>query len=230
MTDETKQETRLCLRIQPGDDTKIFRFHAADDILRLLIDAHRSEFAITELANATNHSRSTVWRAIGLLDELDVLEIKETSQRKYISINPAHLQKADPVLSIKQTQYQEPVRAFVQRLKTAINETDEIQELFGILVFGSVARGEADRKSDIDVFVLVDGDRTVARRTVSDIATELGEKQFEGDRYTFEPFVESVESTQRAGEKLQEIFREGITVYGDDEFQQIRTEVMSGER
>ncbi|RLM60099.1 DNA polymerase subunit beta, partial [Halorubrum sp. Atlit-9R] len=53
--------------------------------------------------------------------------------------------------------------------------------------------------------------------------------RFDGDRYTFEPFVESEESALRAGEKLREIFREGVTVYGGDEFQRIRTEVMSGE-
>ena len=96
----------------------------------------------------------------------------------------------------------------------------------GILVFGSVARGEVDRKSDIDLFVLVNGDRTVARRVLSTVASDFGEKRFDGDRYTFEPFVESRESVQRAGEKLHSIFDEGITVYGDDEFQQIRKQVM----
>ncbi|ELZ33929.1 hypothetical protein C474_03180 [Halogeometricum pallidum JCM 14848] len=51
----------------------------------------------------------------------------------------------------------------------------------------------------------------------------------EADRYTFEPFVESGESARRTGGKLREIFREGITVYGGDKFQQIRTEVVSSE-
>lgn len=230
MTEKTKRETRICLQIQPGGDTRIFRLRAADDVLRLLIDAHESKFSMTELADATDHSRSTVWRAVNLLDELDIVEVDETSQRKYVSINPAHLQKDDPILSIEQTNYHDPVRAFIQKTKTAIEETDEVNQLLGILIFGSVARGEADRKSDIDIFVLVDGDRTVARRVISDIAAELGEKQFDGDRYTFEPFVESVESAQRAGQKLRDIFQKGITVYGGDEFQQVRTEVISSEQ
>ncbi|KAB1185432.1 MULTISPECIES: nucleotidyltransferase domain-containing protein [Haloferax] len=230
MSDETKQQPRVCLRVHPGKDTKIFRLRAADDVLRLLVDAHESEFTMTELATATDHSRSTIWRAVGLLDELGVIEIRETTQRNYVAIDPTHLQKADPILAIEQVEYHEPIRAFVGRVTDAVEETDDVQQLLGVLVFGSVARGEADRKSDIDVFVLVDGDRTTARRIVSGIAAELGETRFDGDRYTFEPFVESVESTRRAGAKLRETLQEGVTVLGGDEFQQVRKEVMNSER
>ncbi|WP_266081511.1 nucleotidyltransferase domain-containing protein [Haladaptatus caseinilyticus] len=60
-------------------------------------------------------------------------------------------------------------------------------------MFGSVARGEADRKSEIDLFVLVEGDRTVVRRIVTEVVAELGDEQFDGDRYEFESYVESVE-------------------------------------
>jgi len=155
--------------------------------------------------------------------------VRETTQRKYVSIDPARLQKGDPILGIEQTEYHAPVRAFVERVEMAVENSDDIDRLLGILVFGSVARGEADRKSDIDVFVLVGGDRTTARRVVSNVASELGEERFDGDRYTFEPFVENEESALRAGEKLREIFREGVTVYGGDEFQRIRTKVMSSE-
>ncbi|AFK19566.1 HTH domain-containing protein [Haloferax mediterranei ATCC 33500] len=229
MSDEAKQHIKVCLPVTPGDDSKIFRLHAADDVLRLLVDAHQSEFTLKELSEITDRSRSTVWRAVEFLDGLGVVRVRETTQRKYVSIDPAHLQKDDPILGIEQTEYHAPVRAFVENVETAVENSDEVDQLLGILVFGSVARGEADRKSDVDVFVLVDGDRTTARRVVSNVAGELGEERFDGDRYTFEPFVESEESALRAGEKLREIFREGVTVYGGDEFQRIRTEVMSGE-
>lgn len=229
MSDEVKHQPRVCLRLRPGDDTRVFRFRAADDVIRLLVDAHESEFSMTELASETDHSRSTVWRAVELLDELGVIEIRETTQRKYVTIDPDHLEKDDPILAIAQTEYHEPVREFVRRVEEMVGETDEIDRLLGVVVFGSVARGDADRKSDIDVFVLVDGDRTVARRFVSRIAAELGEERFDGDRYTFEPFVETVESAQRAGEKLRALFQEGITVSGGDEFHRVRRRVMGDE-
>lgn len=229
MSDETKRGIKVCLEITPGDDTRVFRLHAADNVLRHLVDAHESEFTLKDLTNATGHSRSTIWRAVEFLDELGVVQVRETPQKKYVAIDPEQLQKDDPILGIEQVEYHAPIRAFVQKIETAIEDADNVEQLLGILIFGSVARGEADRKSDVDVFVLVDGDRTVARRIVADATNELSEKRFNGDRYTFEPFVESEESARRAGAKLDEIFREGITVYGDDEFQQVRTEVMSAE-
>ncbi|POG55561.1 nucleotidyltransferase domain-containing protein [Haloferax marisrubri] len=229
MSDNTKQHIKVCLPVTPGDDTKIFRLHAADDALRLLVDAHQSEFTLKELSEMTGRSRSTVWRAVEFLDGLGVVQVRKTTQRKYVSIDPARLQKDDPILGIEQTEYHAPVRTFVERVETVVENSDEVDQLLGVLVFGSVARGEADRKSDIDVFVLVDGDRTAARRVVSNVASELGEKRFDGDRYTFEPFVESEGSAARAGEKLREIFREGTTVYGGDDFQRIRMKVMGGE-
>jgi predicted nucleotidyltransferase/biotin operon repressor len=230
VTDDTKQGIRVCLRVRPGGDAKVFRLGAADDVLRLLVDAHESEFTIRELGERTDHSRSTVWRAVELLDEVGVVRVRETPQRKYVAVDPTHLRKDDPILALEQVQYHEPVRAFVGRVESAIEATDDVDRLVGVLVFGSVARGEADRKSDVDVFVLVDGDRTVARRVVSEVAAELGEERFDGDRYTFEPFVESVESAHRAGDKLRDVFDEGVTVHGGEEFQRIRTEVLGGER
>lgn len=230
MSDEQKRGIRVCLRVPPSDDSKIFRLRAADDVLRLLVDAHESEFTMRELGEETDRSRSTVWRAVELLDEVGVVRIHETPQRKYVSIDPSHLRKDDPILALEQVEYHEPVRAFVERVKIAVGEEDDVDRLMGVVVFGSVARGDADRKSDIDVFVLVDGNRAVARRAVSGAATELGEERFDGDRYTFEPFVESVESARRAGDKLRDVFGEGITVYGGEEFQRVRTEVLSDER
>ena len=49
-----------------------------------------------------------------------------------------------------------------------------------LLVFGSVARGEADRQSDIDVWILIDDndDLLQARRAATEIAVDLGEKRF----------------------------------------------------
>ncbi|WP_227357542.1 nucleotidyltransferase domain-containing protein [Haladaptatus salinisoli] len=224
MIDEEQRGIRACIQIHPGDESRIFRLGAADDILRILIDAHETEFTLKELGRETDYSRSTVWRALELLTELDIIQIRETTQRKYVSIDTEHIEKADPILAIEQPEFHQPVRTYVQRIQDALDDTDEVQDIIGVLVFGSVARGKADRKSDIDLFVLVEGDRTVARRIVTEVAAELGDEQFDGDRYEFESYVESVESTLRARTKLREIFREGITVHGGNEFQQVRKE------
>lgn len=229
MSETAERRISICIDIAPGDDTDMFRIGVADDILRLLIDAHETEFTIPELVDATDASRSTVWRAVQLLDHLGAIRVRETPQRNYVSVDPTRLQKDDPILAIEQPEFRDPVRAFVEEARSALAETDDVETVVGIVLFGSVARGEADRKSDIDLFVVVDGDRTSARRGVTDVVADLHERRFDGDRFDFEPYVESTESARRAGEKLREIFEEGITVYGTEELQSIRKEVFADE-
>jgi predicted nucleotidyltransferase len=229
VSDTTKQDINICIDVSLGAGRDVFRIEAADTILRLLVDAHETEFTIPELVDATGAARSTVWRAVDLLDAIGVVRIRETPQRNYVSIDPSRLHKDDPILAIDQPEFHAPIRAFVTRVKEAIAEVEDIDDLLGIVVFGSVARGEADRKSDIDLFVVVDGDRTSARRLVTDIVGELSEHRFDGDRFAFEPYVESAESAQRAGPKLREIFDDGITVHGGDRLQSIRKAVFADE-
>jgi len=223
----TKQQTTVCIDV--GTETDVFRLSAADDILSLLADAHETEFSIPELVDATGAARSTVWRAVDLLDSLGVVRVRETPQRNYVSIDPERLQKDDPLLAIEQTESHDPIRVFVERVRDAFDASGDIDELVGIVVFGSVARGEADRRSDIDLFIVVGGDRTSARRLVTDVVSDLSEERFDGDRFAFEPYVESVDSATRAGSKLREIFGEGTTVVGSERLQQIRKAVFADE-
>jgi len=223
----TKHRTTVCIDVDTGTDT--FRISAADEILDLLVDAHETEFTIPELVDTTGAARSTVWRAVDLLDSLGVVRVRETPQRNYVSIDPERLQKNDPVLTIEQPEFHDPIRAFVECVRDKIGESDDVQDLVGVVVFGSVARGEADRQSDIDLFVVVDGDRTTARRLVTDVVSALSEERFDGDRFAFEPYVESVGSATRAGSKLREVFNEGITVVGSERLQSIRKEVFADE-
>lgn len=227
MSELTKHQTTVCIDVR--SETDVFRLSAADEILSLIVDAHETEFSIPELVDATGAARSTVWRAVDLLDSLGVARVRKTPQRNYVSINPDRLQKDDPILAIEQTKFHDPIRAFVDRIRDALDESDGINELVGVVVFGSVARGEADRRSDIDLFVVVDGDRTSARRLVTDVVSDLSEERFDGDRFVFESYVESADSATRAGSKLREMFEEGITVVGSERLQSIRKAVFEDE-
>ncbi len=225
----TKQGLRVCIDPNPNVDTGIFRIEAADDILRLLVDAHETEFTIPELVEATDVARSTVWRAVDLLDGIGAIHIRETPQRNYVSINVENLEKDDPILAIKQSEFHKPIRAFVSHVQDELIGTHDVDSLVGIVVFGSVARGDADRQSDIDLFVVVDGNRTTARRTVAAVVADFQDERFNGDRFAFEPYVESTTSAQRAGSKLREIFLEGITVYETEKLHSVRKEALTDE-
>lgn len=170
-----------------------------------------------------------MWRAVELLDSIGAVRVRETPQRNYVAINQNRLQKDDPVFGIQQSEFHAPVQAFVDRVQENVADAEEVAELLGIVIFGSVARGEADRQSDIDLFVLVRGNRTTARRVVTDVVAELRTHRFDGDRFEFEPYVESVDSARRAGAKLRDSFEEGITVCGGDQLQTLRKAVLSDE-
>lgn len=229
LSEMTQQEITIGIDAYPDPDVDVFRIGAADDILRLLADTHEAEFTIPQLVEQTGVTRSTVWRAVDLLDTIGAVQIRETPQRNYVRINTDRLQKDDPILAITQSAFQPPVRAFVERVQSVCDDTEDIDDILGIIVFGSVARGDADRQSDIDLFVVVDGDRTTARRQITELVAALETERFAGDRFEFEPYVESAESAQRAAPKLREVFAEGVTLYDTEPLQDIKKEVLIDE-
>jgi len=210
-----KQDITVCIDAYPDPDTDVFRIGAADDILRLLVDAHDTEFSIPELVDATGVTRSTVWRAVDLLDSIDAIQIRETPQRNYIAINPDRPRRTTRSLaSLNQNSTRRSEHSSTASKPRPPTPTTSTTSLGSSSLEASL--GEADRQSDIDCFVVVDGNRTTARRQITDVVADLQSERFDGDRFVFEPYVESAESAGRAGSKLHEIFTEGITVYGSD--------------
>jgi predicted nucleotidyltransferase len=205
----------------PFPEERVFRYQAMQDVLALLIEEPYGEFTVSQLATMTEANQASVSKAVSLLRELGPIQTRRDGRKQYVSVDRDRLTKSDPVLSIPQSEFQKPVRAFVDRV------AEEVDELVGILLFGSVARGEADRASDIDIMVFVDGDRTQARRTVQEIVKDLEETKFDGNRYEFETLVESTGSAKRIGDRLRQQFDDGITIVASDELSDIRTEVLA---
>ncbi|SEG73112.1 nucleotidyltransferase domain-containing protein [Halobellus limi] len=207
----------------PFPEDRVFRYQAMQDVLDVLIDQPYATYSMSELATLTGANKGTISKAVRLLSELDAVETAQEGRARQVRINRERLTKPDPVLSIPQVEFHQPVQAFLQRLQ------DELDELVGVVLFGSVARGEADRTSDIDLLVIVDGNKTAARRTVQSVVSDLEDQRFEGDRYTFQPIVESTDSVQRIGDRLRPQFDDGITLVGSDRLSGLRTEVYTDE-
>ena len=203
----------------PFPEERIFRYQAMQDILSVVVDQPYSEFTISELAMVIDGNQGTVSKAVKLLSSVGIVETRTDGRKQYVRINRDRLNKPDPVFSIPQSEFHRPVRAFLDRLE------EELDRVVGVILFGSVARGTADRASDIDILVIVERNKTPARRTVQAIVSELQETKFDGDRYTFQALVESVESARRIGERLREQFDHGITLIGSDQLTEIQKEV-----
>ncbi|ELY76528.1 hypothetical protein C488_08182 [Natrinema pellirubrum DSM 15624] len=111
----------------------------------------------------------------------------------------------DPVTTIPQSEYHAPIRAILTDLEERIG--DDI----GVVLFGSVARGTADRTSDIDLFVVVEEDRMQAQREAHTIEQEIADEQFDGDRYEAHIIVEAKGSAGNH-DRTSEILAEGVTL------------------
>jgi len=205
----------------PFPEERIFRYQAMQDVLSVVIDQPYSEFTIGELATLIDGNQATVSKAVKLLSSVGVVKTQKVGRKQYVGINRERLNKPDPVFSIPQSEFHKPVRTFLDQLE------DEVDQLVGVVLFGSVARGEADRASDIDLLIVVEEDKTSARRAVQSTVRELQETKFDGNRYTFQPLVESVESARRIGDRLREQFDDGITLVGSDKLTEVRKEVFA---
>jgi len=208
----------------PLPEDHVFRYEAMDDILTLLYRNPHQEFTVSQLREVTGHGGKTVNNSIQLLDELDLIRTRREGKKKLVSINRERINKPDdPILKIPQEEFRTPVKEFVEDVKT-----EQEDNLVGILVFGSVGRGEADRASDIDIQVIVEEDLVQSRRVIQDVRQEIESRRFDGERYKLQVLVEWVESAENYGEKLHEIFSEAVTVYSTDKLEELREVILNG--
>jgi len=213
----------------PLPDERVFRYQAMQDILHQLVNSPFERFTQRELASVTGADVSTVSRSVDLLDQLGVLDI-EPGKPARIRINHDHLQRDDPLFAIPQPEFRPPIAAFLDTLVDRIETSETVSELLGVVLFGSVARGTADRRSDIDLLVLVDGDDTHARRIATTVAGEIESQSFDGDRYAFEVLAETPASAASYGSKLADIFDSGIVLESTAELAAVRETIYEAER
>jgi predicted nucleotidyltransferase len=222
------QETTRVSFDFPLPEERVFRYASMGDVLHHLVNNPHDAFTVSSLAEYTGYDESTVYRSVDLLETLGTVSVSNGRPRR-ISIDPEHLDRDDPLFMIPQREFRSPVRTYLERLRERIRGEDTIASLVGVVLFGSVARGDADRASDVDVLVIVEGDKTRGRRIATATARDVEDERFDGDRYEFEVLVETVESTVRVGEQLEPIFDEGLILYGSDALRPVRAAVYGSE-
>jgi predicted nucleotidyltransferase len=141
-----------------------------------------------------------------------VVESPDGTQRP-VQINRQRLSiPDDPILRIPQSEFHEPVKAAVDSL------TNAVDDVAGIVLYGSVARGDADRRSDIDLWVLTRGNRAANQREANAVARDLEDQHFDGERYAYDIDVEAVQAIPVYTDDIREIIVSGIPVYTTDNF------------
>lgn len=219
MEHEMKQDleagTTISLQI-PARDPDLFKNKATNDVLLFLTRHRFNEFTIGELAKRIDHTKPTVGRAVDILEGNDLVDEEPTGNRRLVQINRKRLfVPDDPTLQIPQREFHKPVKVAVDELKS------KLENVLGIILYGSVARGEADRRSDIDIWVLVSEDRASNQREVNNLELDLEEREFEGDRYYYDIDVEAVSSVPRYTKDIREIVLSGIPMYETPQFETV---------
>lgn len=156
----------------PIQGLELFKHSASPHVLNFLSDNPDVNVTLRQLAKVTPVSERATREAVDALEANDLVETFHEGNARRVHVNRARLDKPDdPIRSIPQTEFHTPVRVARYYVE------DELQNVKGIVLFGSVARGQADRQSDVDLWVLVGGDNLQQRHDANDLARRLGELQ-----------------------------------------------------
>ncbi|WP_254538438.1 nucleotidyltransferase domain-containing protein [Halomarina litorea] len=152
----------------PVRDADLFKHGATTYILNFLSDNPSINVSLRQLSKVVPLSERATREAVDVLEANELVETFHKGNARRVHINRNRLDNPDdPIRSIPQTNFQTPVRVAYHYLE------DELDDVLGIILFGSVARGEADRQSDIDLWVLVGGDHMQQRHEANKLAKRL---------------------------------------------------------
>lgn len=156
----------------PVRDAGLFKHSASPHVLNFLSDNPDINVSIRQLAAVTPLSERATREAVDVLEANELVETFHEGNARRVHINRTRLDRPDdPIRSVPQTRFQTPVRVARHYIE------DELEAVEGIVLFGSVARGEADRQSDIDLWILVDGDHMRRRHEANKLAKRLTDLQ-----------------------------------------------------
>ncbi|ACV10422.1 DNA polymerase beta domain protein region [Halorhabdus utahensis DSM 12940] len=152
----------------PIRDSDLFKHTASAPILNFLVDNPEFELSVRQLSRLTPVSDRATADAVDVLAANGLIDVRHEGNARQVRIDRSRLQDPeDPIERIPQVPYRTPVRVIAQYVR------DELADVLGIVLFGSVARGEADRRSDIDLWVLVGDDLLEQRNAANRLARHL---------------------------------------------------------
>lgn len=208
----------------PVQDSSLFGSQAVHKVLAFVSRYHTEEFSITELTDAVEYSQPSISKAVDILAANDLVTDRREGNTRVVQINRERLcHPDDPFLQIPQAEFHAPVRTAVDEL------LENLDDIVGIVLYGSVARGDADRRSDVDLWVLVEDDRMANQRTANRIRQDLGDLEFDTGRYAYEIDVESLPAVPKYTDELRDVLSDGLVVHDTEKFETVRTMVFHGD-
>lgn len=175
-------------------------------VLKNLLDRPEKEWTVKDMSETTGISKPTVWRIFDKYSKKDVLREKRVGRSKLFSVGKKRYIK-------KIVTREDPASEYLKDIALDfVKEASELKEVNRIVLYGSVARGSASLKSDIDLFVVVKSKDVESHlySISSDISEEEGapvvldivtEEEFEKLEKRNDPFIKTL---NKYGEVLYE--------------------------
>lgn len=210
----------------PPKDSQLFGSKALNDVLVFLTRHHQEWFSVGDLSDSVEYTRKSISNAVDVLENNELVLTKTEARKRAVRVNPDRLDVPDnPYFQVPQPEFRQPAEKAVEKI------VEELEGVVAAVVYGSVARGEADRRSDIDLWVLVEDDRMHEQRIANRVRQELEERRFgeDGERYHFDIDVEAVPAIPNYIESVREILSEGVVLYQTEKFDTVQNIVLHGD-
>lgn len=152
----------------PVQDTGLFKHGATSHILNFFGDNPDIDVSIRQLSCVIPMSERATREAVDTLETNGFIRTFHEGNARRVHLNKDRFNDpSDPILDVPQTSFQTPVRVAHRYIE------DELDGVKGIVLFGSVARGDADRRSDIDLWMLVAENHLKQRHEANRLAKRL---------------------------------------------------------
>lgn len=201
---------------------------------KILQELSKGEKTLTELANAAKISKQGVLKHLNSMEEKKMIESRlekdENGRTKIFTLNDftelTSINKEGFIISFKSNSYldpryplvgQIPQTEFRKQVKKYVEAIDSIGiSPLSVVIFGSVARGEATWKSDIDALILTDKWTEEREENILDILSDVTVEKKDVERSLNPNFLNysKISSEKSLIEKAK---TDGILVYTTEE-------------
>ena len=181
-------------------------------ILRFLYLSPNRFFSFLEIEEYVGVGRASIILALKKLEHYNMVYVEKNAGKKYkLRLDNPLIEKLMPLFKYEQVFFQgvDP-----KKLNVISNfENDCIKKIDGlkeVKLFGSVAKGKAGDKSDIDIFILVEKEKNTP--LLKTMLEEIKEKY--SDKYDIQTILmDEIEFETRKKEPLiQDIMKTGISI------------------
>lgn len=212
------------ISLEQAGSLGLFRLAAMRDILLLLEKNSYSEYSIRDLHRALQRARSlySVQRSAAALERAGLILSRVDGRKKLIRINPERLiEPGDPYWQVPQPEHRGILKTIIETVRT------RIKGVLALILFGSFARGGADRVSDIDLLAVVN-DAAASEKEAALIEHEAITGRLLGERYRLNIIVEEIADVRAADMKnpaIRSALTEGLVLFDVPKFRKSTRQV-----